>query len=198
MEADFLRSLHQTRQLEAELHDALAAVLKVGAKVDRLLALCMLARPAMLRSRLLKPHGNPCRCCVPVQGEGLHSAATFAKLQQRTAELQQRGAAATAKLEEQRQRVADVAAAAKASRQGRKRVPDWVAVKLRCTCSHVVASQPPCFLQPALLNLPGSCTPCRRPSVSAKPCRLSSRAPRPPAACRRCCSGSRWSRLWLR
>ncbi len=30
MEADFLRSLHQTRQLEAELHDALAAVLKVG------------------------------------------------------------------------------------------------------------------------------------------------------------------------
>lgn len=30
MEADFLRSLHQTRQLEAELHDALAEVLKVG------------------------------------------------------------------------------------------------------------------------------------------------------------------------
>lgn len=28
-EADFLRSLHQTRQLEAEVHDALAAVLKV-------------------------------------------------------------------------------------------------------------------------------------------------------------------------
>lgn len=29
METDFLRSLHQTRQLEAEAHDALAAVLKV-------------------------------------------------------------------------------------------------------------------------------------------------------------------------
>ena len=28
MESDFLRSLHQTRQLEAEAHDALAAVLK--------------------------------------------------------------------------------------------------------------------------------------------------------------------------
>jgi hypothetical protein len=30
MEADFLRSLHHTRRLEAEVHDALAAVLKVG------------------------------------------------------------------------------------------------------------------------------------------------------------------------
>ena len=30
MEADFLRSLHHTRRLEAEVHDALAGVLKVG------------------------------------------------------------------------------------------------------------------------------------------------------------------------
>lgn len=29
METDFLRSLHKTRQLEAEMHDALALVLKV-------------------------------------------------------------------------------------------------------------------------------------------------------------------------
>ena len=31
MEADFLRSLAQTRRLEAGMHDALAAVLQVGA-----------------------------------------------------------------------------------------------------------------------------------------------------------------------
>lgn len=50
MEADFLRSLHQTRQLEAELHDALAVVLqvRVGAWVGGL-------------GRRVPPKGS-CRC----------------------------------------------------------------------------------------------------------------------------------------
>lgn len=54
-------------------------------------------------------------CTWSLQGEGPHTAAAFSKLQERTRQLQERGAAATARLEQQRQQVADVAAAAKVS-----------------------------------------------------------------------------------
>jgi hypothetical protein len=52
--------------------------------------------------------------CGWLQGtEGPHTAAAFAKLQQRTRQLQQRAAGAAARLEQQRQQLAEVSAAAK-------------------------------------------------------------------------------------
>lgn len=48
-----------------------------------------------------------------MQAEGPHSAAAFTELQERTRQLQGRGAAAAARLEQQRQQVAEAAAAAK-------------------------------------------------------------------------------------
>ena len=52
--------------------------------------------------------------CVWMQGtEGPHIAAAFAKLQQRTQQVQQRAAGAAARLAQQRQQLAEVSAAAK-------------------------------------------------------------------------------------
>lgn len=124
MEADFLRSLNHTRRLEAEVHDALAGVLKVGGQAG--IAVHMVRLAGWLAVRQL--HGvvawtlrgwagtdtTHFHACDWLQGtEGPHTAAAFAKLQQRTQGLQQRAAGAAARLEQQRQQLAEVSAAAK-------------------------------------------------------------------------------------
>lgn len=68
----------------------------------------------MLCGAWLHVHPHAPYTVIPVQGtEGPTTAAAFARLQERTAALQQRAAAAAAKLEGKRQQVAEASAAAK-------------------------------------------------------------------------------------
>ena len=142
MEADFLRSLHQTRQLEAEMHDTLAAALKVqgrpavaclpgrlhgmdGAFCTRQLCMCRLAwlRLNLIKQRLAAaPAVHPKGSGVAGSDQRRRVAAGLQGLDGTS------GAAAFCQLQ-QRTRKVQAAAAAAAARleQQRQQVAEMVA-----------------------------------------------------------------------